>query len=178
MEEFCWRKTVLGIFCRFGKFQTMGENRMKKHCKRKHYALVNPITFAIAGACITDSKVLADLYTRELSALEAMTHGRGGLQEWHDLSAVLNLCETAANLGIGPEALPYCQVAQEDLIAAARRFEATKRMGLTGEGVVALRHVLEYHHLQRQSISRSDYEKVIATTGNRIRAKTREVFEV
>jgi hypothetical protein len=151
---------------------------MKKSCKRKHWALVNPVAHAILGACITDTKSLADLYTRELSALEAMTHGQAGIQEWHDLSAVLNLCECAANMGIGPESLPYCKTAQDALVAAARRFESTKRMGLTGEGVVALRHVLEYHHLQRSSISRSQYEQVIDKSAARIRSKTLEVFEL
>lgn len=148
----------------------------RKSCKRKIYQLINPVAHAILGACVTDDKTLSDLYTRELSALDAMTHGRAGLQEWHDLAGALNLCEQAALMGIGPEALPACQKAQEALVGAARRYESTKRMGLTGEGIQALRDVLEYHHLQRKSISRSEYEKVIARTGNRIKARTKEVF--
>lgn len=154
---------------------------MRKKCRRKIWATApgfSPVAHAIAGACVIDDRALADLQTRELSSLEAMTHGRAGLQEWHDLSAALNLCEVAANMGIGPEALPACAAAQAELVNAARRFEASGHMGLTGAGIAAVRDVLEYHHLQRSSISRSQYEAVIRTTGNRIRSRAKEVFEL
>lgn len=153
----------------------------RKKCKRKHWSTApgfNPVLHAILGACITDKQALDDLHLRELSGLDAMTHGIGSLQEWHDLSAVLNLCETAANMGIGPEALPVCKLAQAGLIEAARRFESTGRMGLSGTAIQAVRDVIEYHHLQRSSISRSQYEKVIATTTKRIKSKAKEVVEI
>jgi len=148
---------------------------MKKQCRRKIWSTtINPVAHAIAGACITDDKALAELHTRELSALEAMMHGNGGLQEWCDLTAVLNLCETAALMGIGPEALPYCRRGHEELLDAARRFEATGRMGLTGVGIQALREVVGYHDLQRRSIPRSQYEQVIRKT--KVRTKGSEVL--
>lgn len=134
---------------------------MRKVCRRKVWAKIDPIAHAIAGVRPTSEADRAALHIRELSALDAMTHGRGGLQEWHDLTAVLNLCEAAALTVIGPEALPSCKAAQEALMDAARRFEATGRMGLTATGIQALRDVIEYHDMQRRSISRSEYEGVI-----------------
>lgn len=134
----------------------------RKQCRRKIWSTtINPVAHAIAGACITPEAEIAALHTRELSALEAMTHGRGGLQEWYDLNAALTLCESAARMGIGPEALPVCHEATSELLDAAKRFEATGRMGLTATGIKVIRDVLEYHDLQRRSISRSEYEAVI-----------------
>lgn len=138
----------------------------------------DPVAHAIAGACITNKASLDALQTRELSAVESITHGRGTVQDWRDLADVINLCETAARMGIGPEALPACAVAQETLLQAAKRYEDTAKMGLTGEGITAMRDVIEYHNLQRQSIPRSQYEEIIRKTAWRIRAKGPEVIEL
>jgi hypothetical protein len=43
-------------------------------------------------------------------------------------------------------------------------------MGLTGEGIKAIRDVIEYHDLQRSSISRSEYERLIRLTSSRIKS--------
>lgn len=57
---------------------------MKKKCKRKHWALINPVTHALQGAqFIPDSELLA-LRTRELAAIEAFRTGSATLQEWSD----------------------------------------------------------------------------------------------
>lgn len=142
----------------------------RKQCRRKIWSTaINPVAHAIAGACITPEVEIAALHTRELSALEAMTHGHGGLQEWYDLNAAVMLCESAALMDIGPEALPACQQAKTALLDAARRFETTGRMGLTATGIQAIRDVLEYHDLQRRSISRSQYEVVIRKSQMAIR---------
>jgi hypothetical protein len=83
-----------------------------------------------------------------------------------------------ADNGIGPEASPYCTALQEDLIAAAHRFEKTGRMGLTGKGLNAAREVFEYHDVQRVSISRSDYERMIEKTRNRIKSNHHKVVTI
>ena len=152
----------------------------RKHCKRKIWATkgFDAVAHAIAGCLITNKASLDALQTRELSAVESITHGRGTIQDWRDLADVINLCETAANMGIGPEALPACAIAQSALLQAAKRVEDTGRMGLTGEGIQALRDVIEYHHLQRQPIPRSQYEQIIKKTAWRIRSHAPEVVEV
>ena len=98
---------------------------------------------------------------RELASLDALAKGQGGLSEWQDINAANNLCQTMAEMGIGPEALPTTEAVEQALIDSARRFEKTGRMGLTGPGIQVIRDMLEYHDLQRQSVPRSTYENAI-----------------
>lgn len=151
---------------------------MKKRCRRKIWALVDPIQHAKEGACITGAKELTQLRGIELSALEAMCTGKGSVADWQQLVAMLNLCETMARGGIGPEALEHCQVAEREMLAAAKRYEQSKRMVLTGVGINALREVYAYHDLQRISISRGEYDRWIRKTADRIRSKAPGVVEV
>jgi hypothetical protein len=143
---------------------------MKKQTKRQHWKLI--------GAAITESKVLDKLRIKELAAIEAMSKGNGTTVEWQELADMMNICEVMGSSGIGAEALPHCQQAQEALTEAARRFEKTGRMGLSGVGLQALREVYEYHDLQRSSVSRSVYEQMIVKTRNRVRSKSKEVVEI
>lgn len=148
---------------------------MKKRCIRKIWAKVNPIAHAIEGAAITPQRQLDRLRVRELAAIDAFTRGAASLADWRDLTNMLNLCETMAREGIGPEALPVCAEAQAHLIEAAHRFERTSRMGTTGPGIQALRALYEYHDLQRQSISRAEFERMIRLTSARIKSRGRGV---
>ena len=152
---------------------------MRKRTKRKQqWMLVNPINHALLGAAITQTHLLDKLRLRELAAIEAMSKGMGTIVEWQELADMMNICEVMASEGIGPEALPYCQQAQEALTEAARRYEKTKRMGLSGLGLKAIREVYEYHDLQRSSVPRSVYEQMIVKTRNRIKSKSKEVVEI
>lgn len=149
---------------------------MRKATKRQHYHLRDPISHAILGACITPDEALNKLLVRELASLDAMSKGMGGIQEWRDLADICNLCETMANSGIGPEALPDCAKLQADLILAARRYEETKAMGLTAQGLQAAREVIDWHSLQRKSVARSVYEAMIKRTRDRIKSGAAEVI--
>lgn len=60
--------------------------------------------------------------------------------------------------------------AQAGLSDAHDRFKATGRMGLSGPAIQAMRDLAEYHDLQRQSISRGEYERWIRKTADRIRS--------
>ena len=91
---------------------------------------------------------------------------------------MMNICETFGNNGIGAEALPDCEKAQQSLYNAAKRYETTKRMGLDGVGIQALREVHEWHDLQRTSVARSVYEQMIEKTRNRIKSRATEVVEI
>ena len=151
---------------------------MRKQTRRKFWKLIDPIRHAILGAGITQDHVLDKLRLQELASLQAMTTGMGTLQDWHELTGMMNLCEVMAINGIGPEALPYCKTAQEALEQAAHRYQSTMRMGLSGTGINALREVYEYHDLQRRSISRGEYEKMIIKTQQRINSKAKDVTEI
>lgn len=142
----------------------------RKKCRRRHYELINPITHAIMGAAVTDTAALDKLRLRELSALESFRTGTAGRHDWMALADMLNIQETLARGGIGPEALQPCLLAQEALTAAADRLASHGKFGVTGPQLQALREAYEYFDLQRSSIPRSRLEAAIRTTAARIRS--------
>ena len=142
----------------------------RKKCRRKVWALIDPIAHAIAGAAITDTASLDKLRMLELSAIEAFAKGRATPDDWRALADMLNVCETMARDGIGPEALEPCTQAQEALGHAHARHKAGKPLLFTGLELNAVRDAFAYHDLQRSSISRSQYEHAIKKTGDRIRS--------
>jgi hypothetical protein len=151
---------------------------MRKQVKRKVWALLNPIKHSIEGACITDREKLDKLRVMEYSALEAITKGMGTIQDWHTLTEVLNLSETMARAGVGPEVLPICEKAQKALHEAALRFQKTGKLGLTGEGIQSVRELIQYADLQQSSISRSEFERYIQKTRDYIKSNNHNVVEI
>jgi hypothetical protein len=142
----------------------------RKRCIRKVWARVNPVEYAMAGAAVTPREALDKLLTAELASLDAFTRGAATMRDWQDLASVNNLCQTLAGMDVGREALPDCHKAEAGLIEAARRFQETKRMGLSGPAIQALRDVIEWHDLQRASIPRRQYEEAIRLTVARVRS--------
>lgn len=142
----------------------------RKQCRRKHYPLVNPIITAIEGAAISADNLLDRLRLVELSALDAFTTGRATVADWKSIADLLNVAETMARYGVGPEVLEACERVQDGLSEARERHERTGRMGLSGPAIQAVRDLIEYHDLQRTSISRGEYERLIQKTRDRIRS--------
>jgi hypothetical protein len=152
---------------------------MRKKTKRKVWALIDPIQHGIIGAAITQRDKLDKLRMLEYSALDAITKGQGTIHDWRTLVDVLNLSETMARNGIGKdEVLPVCEKAQKALHEAAMRFQSTKRMGLSGEGIQAVRGLIQYADLQQSSISRSEFERYIQKTKNYIKSNNDLVTEI
>lgn len=151
---------------------------MKKKCNRKVWVLLDPLAHVLDGIKVTPTDLLNTLHVRELSALDAMVHGHGDLQCWSDLVAVMNVCEHMALNGVGHEAMDACKKMQVEMLSAAKRFEKNGRMGLTAVGINAARDVIEYHDLQRKSISRAEYDRHIKATVNRIKSGAPEVTDV
>ena len=152
---------------------------MRKRTKRKHWALIDCVTHAVVGASITHRDKLDKLRLMEYSALEAITKGQGTIHDWRTLVDVLNLSETIARHGIGKdEVLPVCQKAQEALHQAAERYQRTMSIGLSGEGIKAVRELIEYADLQQSSIPRADFEKYIQKTKDYIRSNGNLVVEI
>jgi len=114
----------------------------------------------------------------EYSALEAITKGNGTIHDWRTLVDVLNLAECMGRGGIGGEVLPVCKKAQDALHQAAIRYQETKKMGLSGEGIQAIRDLIEYADLQQSSIPRSEFEKYIQKTKDYIRSHGDKVVEI
>ena len=151
---------------------------MRKKVKRRVWALIDPLTHAITGAAITQRDKLDQLRMLEYSALEAITKGNGTIYDWRTLVDVLNLSETMARAGIGPEVLPVCEKAQQALHEAATRYQSTLSLGLSGEGIQAIRELIQYADLQQSSISRSEFEKYIQKTKNYIKSNNDLVTEI
>jgi hypothetical protein len=151
---------------------------MRKQTRRKIWALIDPIQHGIIGASITQRDKLDKLRVMEYSALEAITKGKGTVTDWQTLTDVLNLAETMARGGIGPEVLPVCEKAQQALHEAAMRFQKTKKLGLTGEGINSIRELIQYADLQQSSISRSEFERYIQKTRDYIKSNNNNVVEI
>jgi hypothetical protein len=150
----------------------------RKKTKRKHWNLIDPCTHAIVGAAITQRDKLDKLRMLEYSALDAMTKGKGTIQDWRTLVDVLNLSEMMGKGGVGPEVLPICEKAQEGLHKAAIRYQETLQMGLDGQTIQACRDLIQYADLQQGSISRSEFERYIQKTKDYIRSHGDKVVEI
>ena len=152
---------------------------MKKMCKRKIWSTtINPITHAISGARVTEDRLLDKLRMRELSAFDSMVKGWGTVEDWRVLVDMMNIAEMMGKSGIGPEVLPYCEDGCQAMTEAARRYQKSMKMGLSGVGINALREICAYHDLQRTSVSRSVYEAMITKTANYLRSKGKDVVEI
>ena len=152
---------------------------MKKKCKRKIWSTtINPITHAISGARVTENRLLDKLRMRELSAFDSMVKGWGTVEDWRVLVDMMNIAEMMGKSGIGPEVLPYCEDGCQAMTEAARRYQKSMKMGLSGVGINALREICAYHDLQRTSVSRSVYEAMITKTANYLRSKGKDVVEI
>lgn len=151
----------------------------RKRCKRKVWPTnIDPIAHAIAGAAVADGRALDKLRLCELSAIDNMAHGRGTTEDWRFIADVVNISETMGKAGIGPEVLPYCEASQQALLEAAERYQKTGKMGLSGVGLTSIKEMWSYHDLQRTSVARSEYEKMIRKTANYIKAKGKDVVEI
>ena len=151
---------------------------MRKQCKRKIWAKINPIEHAITGAMIASDEKLNRLRLHELSAIESMVKGVGTVQDWQTLVHVLNVSETMGHSGIGIEVLPICTLLEEELKAAAKRYETTKKMGMSGLGIKYLKELCALHDLQRQSISCSEFERMIQKSNNNVRSNHQRVVHI
>lgn len=151
---------------------------MRKHCRRKIWNKVNPIEFAITGASITAEDKLDKLRMNELSAIESMVKGNATTGDWRVLVDMLNIAETMSTNGIGIEVLAICEVVQKEMESAAQRYEKTRKMGLTGTGIRFIKELYALHDLQRTSISRSEYERMIEKTINYIRSNHHRVVHI
>ena len=142
----------------------------RKTCRRVHYALVNPIRCAIEGAGVAQDSLLDKLRILELSAIESFAKGRATTDDWRAVADFCNIAETMALGGVGPEVLEACAAAGAALTGAYRRHAAIGRLGVTGPQLQALRDLYQFHDLQRSSIARSEYERYIRMTADRIRS--------
>lgn len=143
----------------------------RKRTRRHVLPLCNPILLAMTNAAITSTEDLDKLRVAELGTIESFAHGRADEQDWKRLADVINLTETMGQyMGIGPEALPTAEAAGAALAQALRRKREHGRLGLSGPELETMRHLLEWHDLQRASVPRKIYAEAIRRTSDRVRS--------
>jgi len=152
---------------------------MRKKCKRKHYELVDTIAMAIDGARITTDDKLDLLKAHEANMINSIVQcNENALYAYKELCQILGVSETMARNGIGPEVLAACKVAESALIKLKQRFEKWHKWDITDQELHAIKELFEWHHLQRTSISRGEYERFLKTAVNRMRSRAPEVIEI
>lgn len=151
---------------------------MRKKCKRKVYQLMNVVSLAIEGATITPDDKLAELQEGEQAYLDALVDGTDDLSGYYGLCAMLGIAETMARNGIGPEVMQACKVAEFSLIKLKNRYDRWGKWDITEGEKHSIRELMEWHHLQRTSVSRGEYERYIAKATNRMKSRAPEVTVV
>lgn len=142
----------------------------RKATKRKHYAVGSVISVAIRRASYIGDDMLEELRAKEAGVLAAFMGGKAKVDDWRTLADIVNIAETMSDHGIGPEVLVATEAMQAHLLEAQQRYEKTKRMGLTGLGLQAVRDLLDYHDLQRTAVPLGKYIEMTEATFNRIRS--------
>ncbi len=126
----------------------------------------------MVGASITDDESLKNLREREMASVEAFKNGTAKPSDWNNINAVAQLAESMANANIGPEVMLHVKIAEMHLIDAHDRWVRIGKMGSTGPGLQSFQDIVEWHELQRTSVSRSVYEKHIKRVTDMIRSKS------
>jgi hypothetical protein len=80
--------------------------------------------------------------------------------------------------GIGIEVLPLCGLVQQEMEEAAKRYEKTRKMGFTGAGIKNIKELCALHDLQRQSISSSEFERMIDKSNNNMPSNHQRVVHI
>ena len=149
---------------------------MRKQTRRKIWdTSLNPVTHAMVGAAITDDESLEILRKKERGSMEAFRNGTANKHDWNNINAVVQLAESMANAGIGPEVVVHVKIAEMHLIDAHERYKRIGKLGSTGPGLQSFQDIIEYHELQRTSVARSVYEKHIKRVTDMIRSKSPKI---
>jgi hypothetical protein len=134
-----------------------------------------PVTHAIVGASITGEESLEILRKKENGSMEAFRNGAAAPHDWNNINAVVRLAESMAAANIGPEVMVHVKIAEMHLIDAHDRYKRIGKMGSTGPGLQSFQDIIEYHELQRTSVSRSVYESHIKRVTDMIRSKSPKI---
>ena len=107
--------------------------------------------------------------------MSAFRNGTANKVDWNNINAVVCLAESMAAANIGPEVMVHVKIAEMHLLDAHERYKRIGKMGSTGPGLQAFQDIIEYHELQRTSVSRSVYESHIKRVTDMIRSKSPKI---
>jgi len=151
----------------------------RKQCKRKHYPLnANIVGRVIENVSFISQRNLDRIRMLELSQIESLATGKGTLSDLRGMSDCLNVCETLADSGVGVEALPVCEKAQEAILSIMRRYEKWSKIEAVQGEIDALRSLFAWHDAQREILTVAEYERMIVKTSARIRSNHHRCVEV
>jgi hypothetical protein len=149
---------------------------MRKQTRRKIWdTSICPVTHAIAGAAIADKESLDILRKKEDDSMAAFRSGTATKHDWNNINSVVRLAESMAAADIGPEVMVHVKIAEMHLLDAQERFKRIGKMGSTALGLQSFQDIIEYHELQRTSVSRSVYEEHIKRITDMIRSKSSKI---
>lgn len=127
------------------------------------------------GAAVATDEDLKAHRDRENASLQAFRDGSATIIDWHNLNTVARLAESMAAAGIGEEVLVQAKIAEMHLLEAHERYARIGKMGTTGLGLQSFQDILEYHDLQRKSVSNSVYKNHINSVINKVRSKSSKI---
>lgn len=104
--------------------------------------VINRLEKAVAARTPFPEEEVEKLQLASLTALEAVTKGRGDRDEWNSLAKALNHSWTLAQNHIGKEVMPVLTEAEEAMKKAGSRYEKVGRIVLDGEGIRKVRAAL------------------------------------
>lgn len=107
--------------------------------------------------------------------MQAFRNGVATKQDWYNINAVVRFAESMSEAGIGPEVLVHCKIAEMHLLDARDRFNRLGKMGSTALGLQSFQEIIEWHDLQRASVSRSVYEKHLKRVTDMLRSRSPKI---
>ena len=152
---------------------------MTRKPRRARWA-ANPhsLTATVTGVLPTPENLLERQRMTELQAIEAFAKGYATPDDFRVLCDVLNVAETFARYGIGPEVLQTCEEVQDILLLCKEQFDDGEAITVHPSELEALRTLYALHDLQRQCVDWAWYCRLIEKTANRIRSAHPDVREL
>lgn len=144
---------------------------MRKRTHRKIWQKLNPIEHAIIKATLIPEETSGKIMKIELQAFEKFKAGTADFDDWNTLASLANVSEVMALDGIGEEVLIFAKAGQMALKRSAQFQKKSGKFLLDADGLSTFLDLIDYAHLQRQSVSTSQMEKYINKIIGRINAR-------
>ena len=116
------------------------------------------------SAQITPDSELNLIKLKHLSALDEFEAGRADRGHWETLVDLCNVTGEFCNQGIGPEASPWVEIAQDGLIEARNVYK------LSDSCIEAIKELIDYQDIQMRCVSRHQFRQILKKLSDKIRS--------
>lgn len=141
---------------------------MRKKTRRKIWSICNPIDIAMHKASLVSTETSNEIMDIERESLGRFKEGTADLNDWNILASLTNMSEVMASDGVGPEVLVYSKSAQLALKRSAAFYKKSGKFLLDANGIYSFDELIEYAHLQIQSVSTGVMEDYLKTIIGRV----------